>query len=262
MPLYLRRKARSVGRTLVWAAAAAALGVAAPAAAHPAAAFMPLGDPAPAPLAFLGFCARMPAECAPPSQDPSRALAAEDMAIDAAAASGAAPLAVGALGPEAAAPSADRSVPEAPPAAAATAAADPAAPAPLALTRALRKELTRVNRRINAAISPRPDLQTQGVADRWDLPLEEGLTSGDCEDYVLEKRRALIAEGVPAEALSIAVALTRWGELHAVLLVSTDRGELVLDSLSPWVTPWNRTGYRWIERQAPGRTFDWVSVAG
>ncbi|MFN7389144.1 transglutaminase-like cysteine peptidase [Brevundimonas sp.] len=67
--------------------------------------------------------------------------------------------------------------------------------------------------------------------------------------------------GVPAEALSIAIVETRWGETHAVLLLASDRGEFVLDSLSPWVSRWDRVDYRWRERQARGGAFDWVNVA-
>ena len=78
---------------------------------------------------------------------------------------------------------------------------------------------------------------------------------------MLAKRAALIAEGVPAEALSIAIVETRWGESHAVLLLASDRGEFILDSLSPWVTRWDRVDYDWRERQLPGRPFDWVQVA-
>jgi predicted transglutaminase-like cysteine proteinase len=66
---------------------------------------------------------------------------------------------------------------------------------------------------------------------------------------------------VPAEALSIAIVETRWGETHAVLLLASDRGEFVLDSLSPWVSRWDRVDYRWRERQARGGAFDWVNVA-
>jgi predicted transglutaminase-like cysteine proteinase len=83
---------------------------------------------------------------------------------------------------------------------------------------------------------------------------------GDCKDYVLEKRRALVADGVPAADLSIAIVMTPWGETHAVLLVRTDRGELVLDSLSQWIQPWRKVHYKWIKRQAPGQQLTWVSL--
>jgi predicted transglutaminase-like cysteine proteinase len=139
--------------------------------------------------------------------------------------------------------------------------APPAAVTPLAADRALMAELDRVNQRINRAIRYVSDKALYGDEDYWHLSLDPGgPAAGDCKDYVLEKRRALIADGVPAADLSIAVVETGWRETHAVLLVATDRGELVLDSLSSWVQPWWKVRYRWIERQAPGRTLDWVSV--
>jgi predicted transglutaminase-like cysteine proteinase len=120
-----------------------------------------------------------------------------------------------------------------------------------------------VNRDINGRIIGRSDEMTYGLADYWNTPLStphEGPTYGDCKDYVIEKRRALMDAGLPASALSIAIVKTHWNATHAVLLVATDKGEMVLDNLSPWVTAWNRLDYRWIERQAPGSTLTWVGV--
>jgi predicted transglutaminase-like cysteine proteinase len=123
-------------------------------------------------------------------------------------------------------------------------------------------KIVRVNKQVNKAIIFREDERTWGANDYWALPLEQGVRSGDCEDYVLEKRRALQAEGVPKEALSIALVITPWGESHAVLLVATQKGEMVLDNLSPWIVPWSQTGYRWLTRQAPGGdAMTWVSIA-
>ena len=134
-------------------------------------------------------------------------------------------------------------------------------PQTLTLTKESMDELNVVNRVINSLIVQAPDIDVYGVADYWAEPLADGARRvGDCEDYVLEKRRALIARGVPESALSIAVVRTRRNESHAVLLVETDKGELVLDSLSPWVTGWRETGYRWVERQAPGAPMIWVST--
>ncbi|WP_084176060.1 transglutaminase-like cysteine peptidase [Brevundimonas bacteroides] len=118
--------------------------------------------------------------------------------------------------------------------------------------------VNRINRSLNREIRHVEDRDLYGRPDLWTLPVA---SRGDCEDYVLAKRQALIHAGVPAQALSIAIVETRWGETHAVLLLASDRGEYVLDSLSPWVTRWDQVDYRWRERQARGGTFDWVSVA-
>jgi predicted transglutaminase-like cysteine proteinase len=134
-------------------------------------------------------------------------------------------------------------------------------PAPLAATPALMAELDQVNLGVNRAIRYVPDEQLYGRADYWALPLEPGgPRAGDCKDYVLEKRRALITDGVPSTALSIAIVQTGRDETHAVLIVSTDKGELVLDSLSSWVRPWRDSHYSWVERQAPGQQLVWVKL--
>ncbi|GEM_PF-427355 len=120
--------------------------------------------------------------------------------------------------------------------------------------------LNRVNRTVNRGIRQTSDQSNYGKPDFWEVPTGR-VARGDCEDYVLAKRQALIAAGVPAEVLSIAIVDTQWGESHAVLLVAGDTGEVVLDNLSSWISRWDRTGYTWRERQAPGSVFEWVSVA-
>jgi predicted transglutaminase-like cysteine proteinase len=120
--------------------------------------------------------------------------------------------------------------------------------------------LNRVNGQVNGSIEQRTDLANYGRDDYWNTPLEEGRQAGDCEDYVLEKERALIAAGVPRGALNIALVTTRWGESHAVLLVATSEGEYVLDNLSPWLLTWREAPYRWLRRQVNGDAFSWVMV--
>lgn len=117
-----------------------------------------------------------------------------------------------------------------------------------------------VNRRVNRQIRHTDDIRNFGVQDYWTVPRGDR-ARGDCEDFVLAKRRALIEAGVPAAALSIAIVDTRGGESHAVLLIAAEQGEFVLDSLTPWVTRWDRVNYVWRERQLPGRPFDWVRAA-
>ncbi|MDB5429091.1 MAG: hypothetical protein JWP35_207 [Caulobacter sp.] len=120
--------------------------------------------------------------------------------------------------------------------------------------------LDEVNRGVNGAIREESDIQSTGVSDHWDLPIADGRRVGDCEDYALEKRRALIARGVPEANLSIALVVTHWGESHAVLVMRTASGDYVLDSLTPNVAPWRALDYRWVERQAPGDPSHWLKV--
>jgi predicted transglutaminase-like cysteine proteinase len=129
-----------------------------------------------------------------------------------------------------------------------------------AMTPEFWSQINKVNDKVNRSIGRRSDLAGYGVLDHWATPLAEGTGFGDCEDYVLEKRRALIAGGVPDTALSIAVATTSWGEHHAVLLVETAQGAYVLDSLTPWVLPWRKANLIWHERQVAGAPFRWSMV--
>lgn len=129
--------------------------------------------------------------------------------------------------------------------------------APLTLARADWRRVQRINREVNRAIRHREDSAVYGRPDQWALG-EAGV--GDCEDYALAKRAALVQAGVPARALSIALVETRRGESHAVLLIDTDKGALVLDNLSPWIRRWDQTPYTWIARQTPGDPLTWRAV--
>jgi predicted transglutaminase-like cysteine proteinase len=118
-----------------------------------------------------------------------------------------------------------------------------------------------LNRDVNREVQKANDFDLYGLLEFWSLPrVIDGKMYGDCEDYALEKRRRLIAAGVPAEAMSMAVAITARGEAHAVLLVRFESGDWVLDNLTPWATPWGDLNYRWVERQAPG-SVEWNKVA-
>ncbi len=97
--------------------------------------------------------------------------------------------------------------------------------------------LKRVNSHVNRTIKPRYDAKG---ADVWNA----NATSGDCEDYVLAKRKALIKAGIPASSLRIAYVKTRKGEGHAILVVKTNGKDLVLDNLTATVKPLSQTGYR------------------
>lgn len=117
----------------------------------------------------------------------------------------------------------------------------------------------RLNRAVNSRIKHASDERSYGVSDYWTVPTG-AFPRGDCEDYVLAKRTALIEIGVPAEQLSIALVDTRWGESHAVLLLSTHKGEYVLDNLTPRVLHWTEADYVWRERQLPGQPLVWAQV--
>ena len=129
------------------------------------------------------------------------------------------------------------------------------------LTPNLWAKLNRVNHRVNTALLEATDLEASGREDHWSTPLKDWRAVGDCEDYVLEKRRALLKAGVPSAALNIALVTTRGGETHAVLLVATRTGEFVLDNLSPGIAAWRHAPYRWRQRQVGGEAFNWAMAA-
>lgn len=117
--------------------------------------------------------------------------------------------------------------------------------------------LNAVNDAVNAEIEPITDQDHWGVVERWDYPADG---KGDCEDFVLEKRRRLIAAGAPRQSLLVAVVRDRKGDGHAVLLVKTDRGDYALDNQANEILPWSETGYGFIKRQTQENPNRWVGL--
>ena len=133
----------------------------------------------------------------------------------------------------------------------------PSTPRDIVLSARAFKDLARVNKWVNDAIKPMTDLEHWGTIEKWSYP-DDGY--GDCEDYVLLKRRLLIKAGWPREALLITVVRDRKDEGHAVLTVKTDRGEFILDNQAEAVLPWFETGYRFVKRQSQKDPNVWVSL--
>jgi len=129
--------------------------------------------------------------------------------------------------------------------------------APAAMTNALWRKLTEVTAAVNASVKPMSDQEIYGKEEVWAYP-DKGV--GDCEDYVLEKRRRLSRLGVSLADLLVTVVRKPDGEGHAVLTVRTDRGDYVLDNLTDKVRLWDQTGYRFLKRQAIDNTGRWVSI--
>jgi predicted transglutaminase-like cysteine proteinase len=121
------------------------------------------------------------------------------------------------------------------------------------------RQLVRINREVNDAIEPVSDLEHWGVLEKWSYPTD-GM--GDCEDYVLEKRKRLMDAGWPRQALLITVVRDKKGDGHAVLTVKTDRGDFVLDNQEPRVKAWTESGYRFVKRQSAEHPNKWVSLGG
>jgi predicted transglutaminase-like cysteine proteinase len=133
----------------------------------------------------------------------------------------------------------------------------PSAPRDAVLTTQAWKDLERVNLWVNTHVKPMTDMDHWGVVDRWNYP-DDGY--GDCEDYVLLKRRILIQSGWPREALLVTVVLDNDDEGHAVLTVTADKGDYVLDNKNNDILLWSKTGYHFVKRQSQSDPNVWVSL--
>jgi predicted transglutaminase-like cysteine proteinase len=125
------------------------------------------------------------------------------------------------------------------------------------LTPSAWRDLTRINNWVNTRIKPLTDLEHWGVVERWSYP-DDGY--GDCEDYVLLKRKLLIQAGWPRQALLITVVRDKRGDGHAVLTVKTDKGEFILDNQNAEILLWSETSYRFVKRQSQSHPNTWVSL--
>lgn len=128
--------------------------------------------------------------------------------------------------------------------------------APVELTRKLWSAMISINNAVNSAVTPRTDAEIWGKEEVWSYPT----SVGDCEDYALEKRRRLMAMGVPAGDLLMTVARQPNGDGHAVLTVRTSRGDFVLDNLETRVMAWSETPYTYLKRQSDRSSGAWVSI--
>lgn len=122
--------------------------------------------------------------------------------------------------------------------------------ADLTLARSINSKINRQTRQIE-------DQQQYGQAERWALPTARG---GDCEDIVLLKKMKLMQAGIAPSSLLIATVLDRKNSSHAVLVMRTDRGDLVLDSLNSRIVHWTDTGYTFLKMQNPAALGSWDAV--
>ena len=117
-------------------------------------------------------------------------------------------------------------------------------------------ELDAINRMVNREIEPVTDVELYGEADHWTIPTRKG----DCEDYVLLKRRRLIQLGWPASALLITVVRDERGDGHAVLTARTQQGDYILDNKTDEIKLWHQVQYQFIMRQSYLNPTVWMSL--
>ena len=127
-----------------------------------------------------------------------------------------------------------------------------------ALTKSRFKLVEDVNSLVNARIAPVSDQDLYGEPEHWTYPVD----AGDCEDFVLLKKRYLEEAGLPASALLITVVLDEKGAGHAVLTIAAKEGDYVLDNRRNQVLRWDRTGYTFLKRQTAEDPRRWVALTG
>jgi predicted transglutaminase-like cysteine proteinase len=114
-----------------------------------------------------------------------------------------------------------------------------------------------VNLQVNRQTRQIDDQKQYGKEEYWTLPSKRG---GDCEDLVLLKKKTLLERGVSSETLLIATVLDRNLNSHAVLILRTKKGDLVLDSLTNKIVTWKQTGYTFLKLQDPRSLSRWQAV--
>jgi predicted transglutaminase-like cysteine proteinase len=124
------------------------------------------------------------------------------------------------------------------------------------LTLQHKADLRAVNDLVNRMVRPVSDMELYGRLEHWTYPT--GM--GDCEDYVLLKRRLLIERGWPASSLLITVVRDENMEGHAVLMARTSAGDFLLDNKRAKIMTWNDSPYVFLKRQSDRDPKEWVSL--
>lgn len=130
-------------------------------------------------------------------------------------------------------------------------------PAFIKLDDASLMKLVATNITVNYEFEDKSDQEIYGVREHWAYPV----TAADCEDYALEKRRRLVELGFPRRAMLIGIVVVdeKRKEGHAILLVMTDHGELVLDNLTDTIAPLMfRDFYAFYTVQSPKDPRQWL----
>lgn len=115
-----------------------------------------------------------------------------------------------------------------------------------------------LNAYVNGKISPMSDAELYGEDEYWTYPSR----AGDCEDYVLMKKRYLEEIGFAGSALLITVVLDERNEGHAVLTLRTDDGDFVLDNRRNEIRRWSELDYVFLKRQSERDPREWVALDG
>lgn len=125
------------------------------------------------------------------------------------------------------------------------------------LTQGDLKKVSVINKNINRKTRAIDDQSQYRTTEYWALPSARG---GDCEDFALLKKRDLIQAGIAPNRLLIATVFDRGRGGHAVLVLRTDTGDVILDNLTNRILPWTKTKYTFLRMQDPQSPNRWVGV--
>lgn len=126
----------------------------------------------------------------------------------------------------------------------------------------LEEQARRVNSYINQTVYVTDDRNWR-QSDYWATPVEFFKRGGDCEDFAIAKYASLRALGVPDSRLRIAIVHDKAQNIpHAVLIVYTDRGEMVLDNQSSSITRSANLTHRYKPIFSINQSNWWLHTAG
>lgn len=135
----------------------------------------------------------------------------------------------------------------------------------LPVSKTLMETLKAVNIDVNRRMVAMHDNDNYG-GDFWTIPPEDefGKMRGDCDDYTMTKR-SILSNLIPKTAMSVAfVQIFKDGvhtQNHAVLVVRTLGGELVLDNLTDELKTPQETGYKFVAMTEPRDQRQWRRVS-
>ena len=108
-----------------------------------------------------------------------------------------------------------------------------------------------VHKKVNSETSYRSDLLQYGVPEFWTVANK----FGDCEDYALAKRTALLHAGFDRDKIHLCTCFVD-GAGHCVLLVETDRGNYILDNNQSEPVQPNFLSYKWDKIQKGDKWYE------
>ena len=112
-----------------------------------------------------------------------------------------------------------------------------------------------IHQKVNFNTEYRTDLKQYGVPEFWTMAGK----FGDCEDYALSKRNALLNAGWSKDKLGLCVCYTASNEGHCVLWVDTDKGSFILDNNYAFPMKPSELPYKWESMLCNG---EWVQLNG